>query len=156
MSDPDSAVVMKHPDILPNVLAQISLGRAGQPREMGTVAAFFASDDASSLTGQSIHVAGGWEGKSLMRADWTPEAESRLRAMNPRMVPCPSPDVHATVEILGRRCTATDLTNDISPDNESLRNLDRIPRGAFTFVGLPLKIRNGRGSPIRAVALTED
>jgi glucose 1-dehydrogenase/3-oxoacyl-[acyl-carrier protein] reductase len=55
--------VMKSPDILPLVLAQISLGRAGQPREIGTVAAFIASDEASYLTGQSIHVDGGWEGK---------------------------------------------------------------------------------------------
>lgn len=55
--------VMKDPEILPIVLAQISLGRAGVPREIGMVAAFFASDDASYLTGQSIHVDGGWEGK---------------------------------------------------------------------------------------------
>ena len=55
--------VMKSPDILPIVLAQISLGRAGQPREIGHVVAFFASDDASYLTGQSVHVDGGWEGK---------------------------------------------------------------------------------------------
>jgi glucose 1-dehydrogenase/3-oxoacyl-[acyl-carrier protein] reductase len=33
------------------------------PREIGTVVAFFASDDASYLTGQSIHVDGGWVGK---------------------------------------------------------------------------------------------
>ena len=58
-----TAWVMKSPDILPLVLAQISLGRAGQPREIGTVVAFFASDEASYLTGQSIHVDGGWEGK---------------------------------------------------------------------------------------------
>jgi NAD(P)-dependent dehydrogenase (short-subunit alcohol dehydrogenase family) len=55
--------VMKSPDILPVVLAQISMGRAGRPREIGTVTAFFASDEASYLTGQSIHVDGGWEGK---------------------------------------------------------------------------------------------
>jgi NAD(P)-dependent dehydrogenase (short-subunit alcohol dehydrogenase family) len=55
--------VMKSPDILPMVLAQISLGRAGQPREVGSVVAFFASDEASYLTGQSVHVDGGWEGK---------------------------------------------------------------------------------------------
>ena len=58
-----TAWVMKSPDILPLVLAQISLGRAGAPREIGTVTAFFASDEASYLTGQSIHVDGGWEGK---------------------------------------------------------------------------------------------
>lgn len=58
-----TAWVMKRPDLLPGILAQISLGRAGQPREIGTVVAFFASEEASYLTGQSIHVDGGWEGK---------------------------------------------------------------------------------------------
>jgi glucose 1-dehydrogenase/3-oxoacyl-[acyl-carrier protein] reductase len=55
--------VMKRPDLLPGVLAQISLGRAGEPREIGTVVSFFASDEASYLTGQSIHVDGGWVAK---------------------------------------------------------------------------------------------
>jgi glucose 1-dehydrogenase/3-oxoacyl-[acyl-carrier protein] reductase len=55
--------VLKSPDILPIVLAQISMGRPGQPREIGTVAAFFASDEASYLTGQSVFVDGGWAGK---------------------------------------------------------------------------------------------
>ena len=55
--------VMKDPEILPIVLGQISMGRAGQPREIGAVAAFFASNEASYLTGQSVFVDGGWEGK---------------------------------------------------------------------------------------------
>nr|PZN84094.1 MAG: hypothetical protein DIU54_12360 [Acidobacteriota bacterium] len=55
--------VMKDPEILPQVLAQISMGRAGQPREVGHVVAFVASDEASYLTGQSFHVDGGWQGK---------------------------------------------------------------------------------------------
>jgi glucose 1-dehydrogenase/3-oxoacyl-[acyl-carrier protein] reductase len=55
--------VMKRPDLLAGILAQISLGRAGEPREIGTVVAFFASAEASYLTGQSIHVDGGWVGK---------------------------------------------------------------------------------------------
>ncbi|HEY0263061.1 MAG TPA: glucose 1-dehydrogenase [Granulicella sp.] len=55
--------VMKRPDLLPGILSQISLGRPGAPREIGTVVAFFASDEASYLTGQSIHVDGGWVGK---------------------------------------------------------------------------------------------
>jgi glucose 1-dehydrogenase/3-oxoacyl-[acyl-carrier protein] reductase len=58
-----TAWVMKDAAILPNVLAQISMGRAGQPREIGTVAAFLASDAASYVTGQSLFVDGGWEGK---------------------------------------------------------------------------------------------
>jgi len=58
-----TAWVMKREDLLPGILAQISAGRAGQPQEIGRVAAFFASDEASYLTGQSIHVDGGWVGK---------------------------------------------------------------------------------------------
>lgn len=35
-----------------------------------------------------------------------------------------------------------------------LVNLDRLPRGlVFTFIGLPLNILAGDGSPVRAVAL---
>ena len=55
--------VMKDPEILPQVLAQISLGRAGQPREVATVVAFFASDEAQYVTGQSLLVEGGFAGK---------------------------------------------------------------------------------------------
>jgi NAD(P)-dependent dehydrogenase (short-subunit alcohol dehydrogenase family) len=55
--------VLKDKDILPIVLGQISMGRPGQPREIGTVAAFFASDEARYVTGQSLFVDGGWEGK---------------------------------------------------------------------------------------------
>ena len=55
--------VMKRPDLLSGVLGQISMGRPGQPCEIGTVAAFLASDEASYVTGQSFYVDGGWVGK---------------------------------------------------------------------------------------------
>jgi len=55
--------IMKDAEVMPAILSQISLGRAGQPREIGTVAAFLLSDEASYLTGQSIYVDGGWQGK---------------------------------------------------------------------------------------------
>jgi arylformamidase len=38
---------------------------------------------------------------------------------------------------------------------EGLRNLEQLKGRRFTFMGLPLKIRGGTGSPIRAVALVE-
>jgi glucose 1-dehydrogenase/3-oxoacyl-[acyl-carrier protein] reductase len=55
--------VMKSPDVLPGVLAQISMGRPGQPCEIGSVAAFLASEEAAYVTGQSFYVDGGWQGK---------------------------------------------------------------------------------------------
>jgi len=60
---PMTAWIMKDAEVMPKILGQISLGRAGQPREIGAVAAFLASADASYLTGQSIYVDGGWQGK---------------------------------------------------------------------------------------------
>ncbi len=55
--------IMKDSSLLPSVLGQISMGRAGQPDEIGAVAAFLASDEARYLTGQSFYVDGGWVGK---------------------------------------------------------------------------------------------
>jgi NAD(P)-dependent dehydrogenase (short-subunit alcohol dehydrogenase family) len=51
--------VMKRPDLLAGLCEQISMGRVGQPREVATVAAFLASDEAAYVTGQSIYVDGG-------------------------------------------------------------------------------------------------
>jgi len=55
--------VMKRSDLLPGILSQISMGRPGQPCEIGSVAVFLASDDARYVTGQSFYVDGGWVGK---------------------------------------------------------------------------------------------
>ncbi|WP_213803516.1 SDR family NAD(P)-dependent oxidoreductase [Granulicella sp. dw_53] len=55
--------VLESPDILPQVVAQISLGRPGLPHEIGQAAAFLASEEASYITGQSLYVDGGWVGK---------------------------------------------------------------------------------------------
>jgi NAD(P)-dependent dehydrogenase (short-subunit alcohol dehydrogenase family) len=58
--------VLNHPDpsVQTGVVAQISLGRTGQPCEIGTVAAFFfASEEARYVTGQSQYVDGGRVGK---------------------------------------------------------------------------------------------
>ena len=55
--------VLESKEILPQVVAQISLGRPGVPREIGNAAAFLASDEAAYITGQSLYVDGGWVGK---------------------------------------------------------------------------------------------
>ena len=41
------------------MLDQVPLGRAGQPEDVANVVAFLASDSASYITGQVIHVSGG-------------------------------------------------------------------------------------------------
>ena len=44
------------------MLTQIPLGRFGEPSEVANVILFLASDLASYVTGQTIHVNGGWHG----------------------------------------------------------------------------------------------
>jgi kynurenine formamidase len=39
---------------------------------------------------------------------------------------------------------------------ENLANLDQVIGRQFTFIGFPLRIRGGTGSPVRAVALVDD
>lgn len=48
-------------------------------------------------------------------------------------------------------CGEYDITN-----TENLCNLDKVVNKRFLYFGLPLKIRAGSGSPIRAIALIED
>jgi len=40
--------------------AQTPLGRIGQPQDIATVAAFFASSDSAWITGQTVNIAGGY------------------------------------------------------------------------------------------------
>jgi 3-oxoacyl-[acyl-carrier protein] reductase len=48
------------PKQLKQIIARIPLGRMGEPEEIANVVAFFASDEASYVTGETIFVDGGW------------------------------------------------------------------------------------------------
>jgi NAD(P)-dependent dehydrogenase (short-subunit alcohol dehydrogenase family) len=55
--------VLESEDLRAQVVSQISLGRPGCPKEIGSVVAFLASDEAAYVTGQSLYADGGWVGK---------------------------------------------------------------------------------------------
>jgi NAD(P)-dependent dehydrogenase (short-subunit alcohol dehydrogenase family) len=48
------------PEVFARAVANVPLGRAGQPSEIASLAAFLASDDAAYITGQVIFVDGGY------------------------------------------------------------------------------------------------
>lgn len=55
-----TAWVMDDAVVLPIVLNNIPMKRAGNPDEIAKVVVFLACDDASYVTGQCIYVDGGW------------------------------------------------------------------------------------------------
>ena len=56
----DTFMTAKLPDkVREAMLAQIPLGRMGRPEDVAEVVAFLASEKASYITGQVIHVNGG-------------------------------------------------------------------------------------------------
>ena len=58
-----SGMGMEMPEgIRDEMLKQVPLGRFGQPEEIAQVVLFLVSDMASYMTGQTIHVNGGWWG----------------------------------------------------------------------------------------------
>jgi len=46
-------------DFEKQTIAQTPLGRIGQPRDIAPAVVFFASDDASWITGETLVIAGG-------------------------------------------------------------------------------------------------
>ena len=47
-------------NVLQEFSKQIAMGRFAQPEEIGELAAFLVSDKAGYITGQVIHINGGW------------------------------------------------------------------------------------------------
>lgn len=67
-------------------------------------------------------------------------------------VDCPSPDNPASKTYpCHMMCREHGITH-----YENLANLDRLLNRRFTFVGFPLRIRGGTGSPVRAVAFLHE
>jgi len=76
----------------------------------------------------------------------------RERGVKAFGVDSPSPDnpISKTYPV-HMMCRAEGITHF-----ENLANLDRVVGRRFTFIGFPLKIRAGTGSPVRAVAVLGD
>jgi kynurenine formamidase len=79
-------------------------------------------------------------------ADWL-----RDRGVKAFGVDSPSPDnpISRTYPV-HMMCRAEGITHF-----ENLANLDRVVGRVFTFIGFPLRVRAGTGSPVRAVAVVE-
>jgi kynurenine formamidase len=85
-----------------------------------------------------------YPGLSAEAAEWLVEREVRVFGVD-----CPSPDNPASRTYpVHMMCRRTGITH-----YENLANLRAVVGRRFTFIGLPLKIRGGTGSPVRAIAV---
>ncbi|WP_297515805.1 cyclase family protein [Thermococcus sp.] len=57
---------------------------------------------------------------------------------------------------IGDETVHTILLSEEVPVFENLSNLEVLLGKTFTFIGLPLRIEGGSGSPVRAIAIVED
>ncbi|MBE7550579.1 MAG: cyclase family protein [Anaerolineales bacterium] len=97
----------------------------------------FGTDDWTNGPGVSIETAR-WLGQQGIAA-------FGVETASPGVIDLSNKEVH-------RICGELGFTH-----YENMVNLDQlIGRGRFRFIGLPLKIRGGTGSPVRAVAVFED
>lgn len=97
----------------------------------------FGTDDWTNGPGVSIETAR-WLGQQGIAA-------FGVETASPGVIDLSNKEVH-------RICGELGFTH-----YENMANLDQlIGRGRFRFIGLPLKIRGGTGSPVRAVAVFED
>jgi glucose 1-dehydrogenase len=56
---PMDAPLKQHPELMKDLLAEIPLGRMGQPEEVAELAVYLASDAAAYVTGETYFIDGG-------------------------------------------------------------------------------------------------
>lgn len=85
----------------------------------------------------------GWPGVGASAAQYLADKEVKAVGVDPCAVDCSGPSGNVTHKIL--------LPKEILII-ECLANLDKLPDRAY-FVALPLRIKNGSGSPLRPIAI---
>jgi kynurenine formamidase len=102
---------------------------------------------AHSRCGDTPAYSRDYPGLSADAAEWL--AEQRVRVFG---VDAPSPDNPASRTYpVHMMCRRTGITH-----YENLSSLDQVVGLRFTFIGLPLRIRGGTGSPVRAIAVLDE
>ncbi|WP_212525549.1 SDR family oxidoreductase [Actibacterium sp. MT2.3-13A] len=60
LTEPNKLWSQKHPEVIEGILRNIPQGRLGDPRDIGPLAVYLASDSASYMTGASLVIDGGY------------------------------------------------------------------------------------------------
>jgi hypothetical protein len=126
------------------VLARTPLKRIGEPREIGRVAVFLASEDASYMTGQTIYPDGGrlalnYTVAWISRRGHVPQVRVPVRRRSsrghvPKAVHVPYRGFTAS----GRSSNSVGVSPTFAPSIDSIFSLVSTPPGAEKPPGLPL------------------
>lgn len=124
---------------------ELALRASGQEIRQGDIFVMYTAHHDRHAGTEQYQTA--YTGLSYAAAKWLAE-----KGVVNMAVDAPSIDHPGDLDFSGHRvCAEYDITN-----TENLCNLKGLVGRRFLFLGLPLKIRDGSGSPIRAVALLEE
>jgi kynurenine formamidase len=129
-----------------------NIQRAGEPITKGDLVAFCEGNDTEIRKGDIVILFSELNAKGLAdeAVDWLVEREVKGVGTNISVE-----EERVEEGLVVRTAHVNFLSRGISI-YEGLVNLEKIGKNRFTFIGLPLKIHNGTGSPVRAIALVPD
>lgn len=129
-----------------------NIQRAGEPIKKGDLIAFCKGNDLEIRKGDLVILFSELDAKGLTdeAVDWLVEREIKGVGTNISVE-----EERVEEGQVVRTAHVNFLSRGISI-YEGLVNLEKIEKNRFTFIGLPLKIHNGTGSPVRAIALVPD
>jgi kynurenine formamidase len=129
-----------------------NIQRAGKPITKGDLVAFCEGNDLDIRKGDIVILFSETDAKGLTdeAVDWLVEREIKGVGTNISVE-----EERVEEGRVVRTAHVNFLSRGISI-YEGLVNLEKIGKNRFTFIGLPLKIRSGTGSPVRAIALVQD
>lgn len=124
---------------------EASLQKSGQEMRKGDIVLLYTGHYNRNFNTEKWQTE--YSGLSYKGAKWLAE-----RGVVNIGVDAPAIDHPEDIDFSGHLvCGEYNITN-----TENLCNLDQVANKRFLYMGLPLKIRDGTGSPIRAVALLEE
>jgi kynurenine formamidase len=122
-----------------------ALGKSGQKINIGDIVLLYTGHYDRNFGTDKWQTA--YSGLSYEGAKWLAEKGAINIGVDTPAIDHPE-DINFSGHLV---CGEYNITN-----TENLCNLNKVVNKRFLYIGLPLKIRDGSGSPIRAIALVEE
>lgn len=137
---------IRYPDYIEIRDLENALGRSGQEIRRGDIVLLYTGHHNRNFGTEMFQT--NYTGLGYEAAKWLAEKGVVNIGVDAPAIDQTPDDIDFSAHLV---CGEYNITN-----TENLCNLDMVADKRFLYIGLPLKIREGTGSPIRAVALLEE